>query len=481
MKLDKYKQEVVDEYLNTNNNIFVSATAGSGKTTLLLHLMEITPPYKKPLFTAFNKSIAEEIKSKVPNNVKVGTIHSLAMSVIKYKYKCNFEIKELKDFILAKECLNLNNLPAKKRNSYLFQVCELYNLCILNIVDNTDDFKNICDQYGYLYSKQIEKDVFKLKEENLRRFSEIKPFKKITISFTDILFIANNFVEQKYWNKYDILFMDEVQDFNPLHKEVAFKFLKNGGRFVAVGDDKQTIYSFQGSNLSSFNSIKSIPNTTSLPLSVTYRCPVDVVNEALKVFDGGIECCEGASNGSVYFGDYMDAKPGDFIICRNNLPLFKAFMNLLQAKKKSYIIGKDFEDGLCKLLEQINRIDDLEVLKEELIERLKDRGVYRPEFHKSYIKFIELYEIIMFLYGIYGSLDKVLSVVKLAFNSDNGGVKLCTIHKSKGLESDRVFFLDQELIPSPYAVTELEKYNEQCLRFVAITRAKKELIYCESY
>lgn len=481
MKLDKYKQAIADEYIKTRNNIFVSATAGSGKTTLLVHLMGLTPPNKKPLFTAFNKSIAEELKNRVPSTVKVGTIHSLAMGVIRAKYNCNFEVKELKEFIVAKECLRLSHMPPKNRNAYIFEVCEVYNLCLLNLVEDTERFKEICDQYGYLYSERLEKDVFTLKKENTRRFKEMKPFQKVLISFTDMLWVANTFVEQKYWNKYDVLFMDEIQDFNPLHKEIAFKFLKKGGRFVAVGDDKQTIYSFQGSNLNSFNAIKSIPNTVSLPLSVTYRCAENIVNEALMVFEDGIEAAAGAAKGIVYYGDYMDAKPGDFILCRNNFPLFTAFTYLLQANKKAHIIGKDFEKGLCKLVEQINYISDLDEIRDEKLEKLRERGVTRPEFHPAYVQYMELYNIIKFLYGIFGSLDKVLRTIRNAFNSNNGGIKLSTIHKAKGLEADRVFFLDPELIPSPYALTELEQYNERCLEFVAITRAKKELVYCHSF
>ena len=348
-------------------------------------------------------------------------------------------------------------------------------------MEDTERFKEICDQYGYLYSERLEKDVFTLKKENTRRFKEMKPFQKVLISFTDMLWVANTFVEQKYWNKYDVLFMDEIQDFNPLHKEIAFKFLKKGGRFVAVGDDKQTIYSFQGSNLNSFNAIKSIPNTVSLPLSVTYRCAENIVNEALMVFEDGIEAAAGAAKGIVYYGDYMDAKPGDFILCRNNFPLFTAFTYLLQANKKAHIIGKDFEEGLCKLVEQINYISDLDEIRDEKLEKLRERGVTRPEFHPAYVQYMELYNIIKFLYGIFGSLDKVLRTIRNAFNSNNGGIKLSTIHKAKGLEADRVFFLDPELIPSPYALTELEQYNERCLEFVAITRAKKELVYCHSF
>jgi superfamily I DNA/RNA helicase len=66
--------------------------------------------------------------------------------------------------------------------------------------------------------------------------------------------------------------------------------------------------------------------------------------------------------------------------------------------------------------------------------------------------------------------------------SDDGKLKsdtitLSTIHKSKGLESDNVYFLAPELIPSKYAETELDYFSENCLRYVAITRAKNKLIF----
>ena len=65
MKLDRYKQAVLETYLNTTSNIFVNATAGSGKTTMLLRLLEATPSYKESLFLAFNKSIVNELESRV--------------------------------------------------------------------------------------------------------------------------------------------------------------------------------------------------------------------------------------------------------------------------------------------------------------------------------------------------------------------------------------------------------------------------------
>ena len=52
-----------------------------------------------------------------------------------------------------------------------------------------------------------------------------------------------------------------------------------------------------------------------------------------------------------------------------------------------------------------------------------------------------------------------------------------TIHKSKGLENDNVFFLAPELIPSRFATQPWQLEQESNLKYVAITRAKNSLIY----
>ena len=54
---------------------------------------------------------------------------------------------------------------------------------------------------------------------------------------------------------------------------------------------------------------------------------------------------------------------------------------------------------------------------------------------------------------------------------------LCTIHKSKGLESDVVYILNENLIPSRFATSKEQLIQEKNLKYVARTRAKKELYF----
>ena len=64
-------------------------------------------------------------------------------------------------------------------------------------------------------------------------------------------------------------------------------------------------------------------------------------------------------------------------------------------------------------------------------------------------------------------------------DKNGSGIKLSSIHKAKGLESDRVFLLQPEgaECPHPMAKSAWQREAEMCILYVAITRAKKELIY----
>ena len=56
-------------------------------------------------------------------------------------------------------------------------------------------------------------------------------------------------------------------------------------------------------------------------------------------------------------------------------------------------------------------------------------------------------------------------------------IVLCTIHKAKGLESEIVYVLNENLIPSPMARSEQQLKQEQNLKYVARTRATEEMFY----
>ena len=72
--------------------------------------------------------------------------------------------------------------------------------------------------------------------------------------------------------------------------------------------------------------------------------------------------------------------------------------------------------------------------------------------------------------------------IDLMFNAPGNGrvLRLCTIHRSKGREWERVYLIGRNrYMPSHYAKKEWELQQEENLAYVAVTRAKGELVEVE--
>ena len=268
----------------------------------------------------------------------------------------------------------------------------------------------------------------------------------------------------------------------------------NVGRFIGVGDEKQAIYGFAGADASSFNKLKEIPNTIVLPLSVCYRCGTDIINLAKKIMPT-IEASPTAKKGMVdYDSSYKNLQTGDMVICRNTAPLVSLCMKLLIANKKSYVMGTDISKNLINLVESCKKkteefsvenvfariykekekmianiskkekITISEAKETQLIDSLSDKIVTLEILSKGCIMADEL-------------IDKLKSI----FSDDTDGICLSTIHKSKGLEADRVYIIHSDLMPSKYAKQDWEIEQEKNLKYVAITRAKSVLGYITDF
>jgi hypothetical protein len=458
-------------------------THNSGKTFTLCKLAEMTPPIKSSIFLAFNKSIAEELGQRLPRTVKAQTLHSCALSSLCKAFSLNFSLSDSKNFNLAKEKMEFKGVHPKRIPGIIMKVCRLYDLMRFNLVpDDIEAIIALGERYGEDADEELAKRAIELRMLN-KRIADNYFLKggggKLPMDFTDMLYYATQYVHREDFKQYNVVMLDECQDISPLQFEVVKMCKTPRGRLIAVGDEKQSIYSFMGSNLDSLQAIKNAPNTVTLPLSMTYRCAQDIVAEACKVFPDGIVAAPGAVKGFVGDGTFKDAQEGDFILCRNNAPLVDAFITLLRQGKKCTILGKEFGDELVSLIDSVEDVWGLEQVLENMISKLQKKGVKSPTKCEAYDKLNEKVNVLLSLYEYFGDLETVRSrIYDIFVENASRGITLSTIHKSKGLESDNIYFLEPELLPSKYATTELALYAERCLKFVAITRARKRLIYC---
>jgi hypothetical protein len=286
------------------------------------------------------------------------------------------------------------------------------------------------------------------------------------------------------------------QDISTCQRELMLKAIKpNGGRFIGVGDSAQSIYAFAGADEESFEALKNLPNTVSLPLSISYRCPKAIV-DYVRPLNKQIEYREGNTGGEIIHSmSHMDIKDGDMILCRQTFPLVSLCIKYLSQGKKSYIIGSDIGKSLIKMIQNAKRPgveytmrNVLKVLYSDLqqnTQKLMDsNGLSREEaLNEEYI--VTIQENILAIEALSRGIenpDIVKKKIKDIFADDQtDGICLSTVHKSKGLENERVFILHPELIPSKRAELDWEVKQERNIEYVAYTRASQTLGFITDY
>ena len=106
-KPSKYQENILNFIENEDGNLLVDAKAGSGKTSTLCMIADkIIAQDKKCLFLAFNKSIVDELKTRIiSENCQIKTLHSLGLSFLRSflyrKHRENYilEVDQHDDYI----------------------------------------------------------------------------------------------------------------------------------------------------------------------------------------------------------------------------------------------------------------------------------------------------------------------------------------------------------------------------------------------
>lgn len=480
MPADKNQSAVICEVKDGSGNVSVQATAGGGKTFTILEALKVVPRFKKSIFLSFSNTIVKELKEKVPAHIQASTLHSKGCRMIMARYK-GVTVDENKYFKLALQQYDKKNKEVY-RDCYLIQdICNYARLTLTPF--DTESLGEMCNRYVIEASPEmlLISEII-LTENTKNKFIS-------SIDFSDMLYYPAMYKE--FINEtFDYVFLDEAQDNNNCQTEFIAAILKPGtGRLIFVGDKRQSIFGFMGSDVDSFDKLQDRFGAKALKLTVTYRCSKAVVKLAQTIYPDDIEAHEDAVEGVVRPGDVMEAQEGDMVICRNTRPLIAAFFMFIDKGKKAYVVGKDLEKGLVQLAEScmdysidgiLSKLDDRLI---ELYQELESDGVQKPKEHDKYLALNEKVMIVeLILSKCTHALDLVPKIHEI-FHPDKQAIRLLTSHRSKGLECYRVFYIATDkgikLCPSKYAVLPWQKIQEDNLLFVTYTRAKFEFVNCD--
>ena len=476
----KYQKAIYKAFQLTNRDLNISAVAGSGKTTVLLELLNYVPAGHSSLFLAFNNSIVDELRERNERtDVQIMTIHSCGWRYILCRYGSKVKMNPNKSIAKTEKAIKELNISENKRGYYFYIIPKILDLMRCNLCENNE--KAIMDLILH-YDINADKEDIKIAQ---KAFSYLITDKS-QFDFMDMIYVPVT-DESVRLQKYDYVFCDESQDFSVCQQLFIKMSLSRKGRLVTVGDRNQAIYGFAGADADSYDKLSNINGEAiKMPLSVSYRCGKRIIAEAQKIVPE-IQPAPDASDGYVWEdGSLTEIREGDWILCRNLKPLVQTYLWLMKNKIKSKIRGKDIGEGIVSLIIKTGAktipelYAGLEREENNLLEKLQKRGVRHPSLHPKMELLYQRIEVIQCLCEEVESVKELRKLIEGIFSDDINGIILSTIHKAKGLENDRVFFLCPELIPSRFATMDWQFEQEQNLKYVAITRAKKELIYVHS-
>lgn len=476
MNWSHYSEALFEKYLHSDENIIVQACPGAGKTTNVKHIWGLDD--KRTVYLVFNKANQVEAEGKLPrkNGSDVLTLNGLGHRVIMRNFG-SVALDANKVSTLVKNFKGNNHSHVwkvkRERNWNLIKAVNTAKMFMVDSFTSVEQYDAMVTQFNLEDYSGMQMDV----ENVLSKSDDITN----VIDYNDqIRFPA---IYQLAMPSYQVVLGDEVQDFSPIQARMISKL--GAQRYVLVGDKHQSMYAFRGAMNNSMSVLKDMFKCTEMPLSITYRCGKNIVKEARVLFSDIEEWSE-ADEGIVRRIEGEEGKEDytqqDMVVCRMNRPLIAMAYRLLQQGIACHVRGRNIGDGLITLVKKQEASNVRELIgklqewfnteyaraqakeDEAKIEALNDK-------HESLSVFIEKCR-------LEDSTECVIQEINRVFEQGKG-VVLSTVHRAKGLEADRCFMLMSELHDMFIAKAKRKEQKEQerNIKYVAITRAKNELVY----
>lgn len=440
----------------------IIAYAGAGKTTTLTnisqHLFEMFG--MKGLYLAFNKTIAEEAKTKLHPSVDCRTFHSLAYRSVgaALTSKVNFKKAYPKDLATQFGAQELNipvdleeydkyinfnqsrskNVDSGKRDGYHRFTPEMQMQCV------NESIVAFCRSIDYaIQKKHIQLPEWASKDTNDQEVKAVIDllFHYTKIRWKELTDTSNNVgithdVYLKVWAlsrpqiKADYILFDESQDADAVQLQILNA---QDCPIIYVGDEHQSIYEWRGA----VNAMSSL-NIPQLRLTKSFRFGTDIAlyaNKILAMLGETVPLRGHAPIESQVVRSAGIVVP-DAILCRTNKGAFTELINAIRLKDgRKYAIQANTEEIISFLTNakklrcgeptdhvELDNFDSWEILVEYAELNPHDQNV------SGLVKIIQEFE----------DIDLLINTLKDSAKAKEADCVICTAHKSKGLEWDNV-------------------------------------------
>lgn len=503
----------------TPPHLMISARAGTGKTTTLVEGLKVlkglptafTPSEQQAAiwaslalsgdartvcFVAFNKSIATELASRIPAGCEAMTMHSMGFKAVNKAFtRLRVNEHRVTDLIAKELGRDIYDLR-KEKPTLLAATKKLVGLVKMNLAETSIEALTELASHYDVEMDGCRADVFDLVPKIVDRCRD--PLADGCLDFDDMVWLPVALDLPMF--RYDLLLIDEAQDLNRCQQAIAKKC---GTRLVFCGDERQAIYGFAGADSESMPRLAKELKANVLPLTVTRRCGKKIVEEAKRHvpdFSAFETNPEGVVRNALYpiqpgaaFKEKVDigveksylaeVRDGDFVVCRSNAPLVNQCFKMIRMGKKATIQGRDVGQGLISLVKKLDArtVPELVTKLNQWTARELDKEQAKKNPSETRIQGIEdKSECLMAFVDNAATVDGVVRKIEELFTDrkDQPGVRLSSIHKAKGLESQRVYFLRPAVQPVNQRQQKAWVADQEAnLVYVAVTRAISELVF----
>lgn len=268
--------------LHDRGSLCIDSVPGSGKTRVITHMVarKVYEGFIEPervLMVTFTRRAAEVMRERLAGlignsafQINAGTFHSTCLRLLKeLKEDGPFwnERTEENDFEIVNEDKSIEIIGRFGGSRNATDISSCFQKSKLGIAEIPKKWITIFDEYqSYLHENRM-------------------------LDYTDLLICMKEILENNkraydsIARKFDLVVIDESQDINLVQAELAKCFAGNGN-IIAVGDESQAIYGFQGGSIDAILDPKTylgIEERVNLPDNFRSRPQIiEVANSLIK-------------------------------------------------------------------------------------------------------------------------------------------------------------------------------------------------------
>lgn len=473
------QETVIRMALESDSHIAVRARAGTGKSTtaeMIYQALMATNPNLSITYVAFNTHNADEFRAR--GIAGAMTLHSFGLKILQSAVpgvsidKAGDKVQGMIEELTPRR----NKLPESQTRR---GISRLVSLCKFNLLNGTkDEILALIAHHDIDLPAESLPIAYRMVPKILNLCKE----RTTVADFDDMIWLPC--VLKLPTPRMDVMLVDEAQDLNLCQMTLV---VGTGARIIAFGDDRQAIYGFTGAEVDGFTTFARLLGATpngveTAPLTVTRRCAQAVVREAQLLvpdYEAHPDNVEGLVD-HINVSRMMEVvKAGDIILCRTTAPLVSMAYKLIEAGTPANIRNRDIGEGLKALVRKLRAtsIPELAQRLEEYNSREVNRLSQLPNSEMAMERHSDKMECIRVFLRRSDNLTALNARIDEMFGNKVGAVLLSTVHSIKGLEANNVFILKPGLLPHPRAKQSWQHAQEMNAKYVAITRAKKELHY----